>query len=305
MKTTIIVIAFGIFYAAAVSPEQFAAGNTWVYSRYSTFVRASAYQGSSIYDTSRSIFHISISAVSNRSDTAAEFTAIVVDTVDSVHLPAYPEENARSQTVAADTVRCLCSGKTITNLDHPGDDTSWAMQCVSLLLVPQNAGDSVSKYEINNKYHAIVENKTDSTYYLKEIGFLYHFDHRFSLEPHNSYEEVHEIKLVSFNNQTVDARKAPVRFISNLKEVFKQTCISTRYDIKRDCINIRMPYSLSNRSIQIEIFLVNGKRCHFPMSMPVDGVLKIPLAVFPAGKYFLSVSDGRNNIWTSSFIWQK
>jgi len=304
MIKIIFMLSVLLFYPVkSNAQEQFAVGNIWTYSKSSSFANNVAYAGNSSYDSIFSLIHIEISSASKLGDTSIQFTAVIADTIFESKFK-YSGDTVKSQSVVIDTVNCVTNGKSITYLKHSAVDTAWSKDCLLFLLIPQNALDSISSYAINNIRHELVQSGTDSTYYLKGIGFFYFHYYRFSMLPHASSIDFNEIKLISFNNNPINVYRTPIKYSPYSFQLHSQTLFLINFDNTRNRISATFPSTAKHSRLEIGLFNASGKRIYSAAADVKNGILNIKTLGFPAGKYFLSIYDN-NNTWASSFVLTK
>jgi hypothetical protein len=67
-------------------------------------------------------------------------------------------------------------------------------------------------------------------------------------------------------------------------------------------ISAILPYSISPNRVKVALFNVSGRRIYSSTLETNNGTLKIPAKGFPAGKYFLSMTDEKNRALNASFV---
>ena len=83
---------------------------------------------------------------------------------------------------------------------------------------------------------------------------------------------------------------------------FKANINGFKIAVVNNWLFTKLPNSLSNNQIKIVLFNVSGRRIYSSTVRSQNGILNVPANGFPAGKYFISITDGNNKTLNSSFI---
>ena len=103
------------------------------------------------------------------------------------------------------------------------------------------------------------------------------------------------------NNGTILTSNAdPVRvaFQTNLKS----NTNALKINITKSCISAMLPNTTPRSQLKVGVFNVTGKQIYSTTTGTQNGILNIPAKSFPAGKYFMSITDENNRTLNSSFV---
>lgn len=106
-------------------------------------------------------------------------------------------------------------------------------------------------------------------------------------------------KLISYTILEVNSIQPAMRFQTGAHTINTN---KIKINIVNNCISATLPYTTSRSQIKIGIFNVSGKRIYMSTMQLHNGILNIPAAGFPAGKYFMSIAEGNASALTSKFI---
>ena len=82
------------------------------------------------------------------------------------------------------------------------------------------------------------------------------------------------------------------------------TANSSRIKLKvtNNIISAIVPYVSSRGQLKVGLFTLSGKRIYSATARINNGILDIPAVGFPAGRYFLSITDGSDGTRSSAFV---
>jgi hypothetical protein len=82
----------------------------------------------------------------------------------------------------------------------------------------------------------------------------------------------------------------------------KNSISGLKINVTNNCISSLIPFSGARRSLKVGLFTIAGKQIYSATTEAHNGILNIPTLGFPAGKYFLSITDGDNKTLNSSIV---
>jgi hypothetical protein len=65
---------------------------------------------------------------------------------------------------------------------------------------------------------------------------------------------------------------------------------------------VKLPSAFSNNQLRVSVFTASGKRIYSSSVKSVNDALSLSSMDFPAGMYFLNVSDERKSLSVSFFL---
>jgi hypothetical protein len=82
----------------------------------------------------------------------------------------------------------------------------------------------------------------------------------------------------------------------------RRNCRNIKINIVKNSISIILPNVTAQSHLKVELFNVSGKQIYSAISGIQNRILNIPAKQFPAGKYFISITDENNKTFNSAFI---
>ena len=103
------------------------------------------------------------------------------------------------------------------------------------------------------------------------------------------------------NNGTILTSNAdPVRVAFQTNP--KSNTNALKINITKSCISAMLPNTIPRSQLKVGVFNVTGKQIYSTTTGTQNGILNIPAKSFPAGKYFMSITDKNNKTLNSSFV---
>jgi hypothetical protein len=88
--------------------------------------------------------------------------------------------------------------------------------------------------------------------------------------------------------------------------VFQPSVKNSIHGLKINMTNNRisaiLPFSDDRGALKVGLFTIAGKQIYSATTEAHNGILNVPILGFPAGKYFLSITDGNKRTLNSSFV---
>ena len=87
--------------------------------------------------------------------------------------------------------------------------------------------------------------------------------------------------------------------------VDKTTMSGIKITAANNRISATVPYATTPCQLRVRVYTVAGKLMYSATPRVHNGILNIPAAGFPIGKYFMSITDDNNRMLTSAFVLTK
>jgi hypothetical protein len=71
---------------------------------------------------------------------------------------------------------------------------------------------------------------------------------------------------------------------------------------ENNCISAVVPVAEPFSLLRVKIFMVSGKQMYSAVTNTNNGILNIPAKGFPAGKYFISITDEKDRTSNAAFV---